>query len=135
MKFINILAIIIILAFTAAAQKPDDILATATGHTFRVKDLSEDTRKIIADVPANLAKGRTDLLGQMLNQRALNIEAKSLNTTGGKLIAAEKAKAANPTEDQIKAVYDANRSVVGDRTTPDAPRPPHPPAVPVGPLC
>ena len=116
MKFINILAIVVILAFTAAAQKPDDILATATGHTFRVKDLSEDTRKIIANVPANLAKGRSDLLGQMLNQRALNIEAKSLNTTGGKLIAVEKAKALNPTEEQIKAVYNANRTVIGERT-------------------
>ena len=116
MKFINILAIVVILAFTAAAQKPDDILATATGHTFRVKDLSEDTLKIIANVPANLAKGRSDLLGQMLNQRALNIEAKSLNTTGGKLIAVEKAKALNPTEEQIKAVYNANRTVIGERT-------------------
>ncbi len=116
MKFINILALLVVLAFSALAQKPDDVLATTTGHTFRLKDLSADTQKTVAGVPANLAKGRSDLLGQMLNQRALNAEAKALNTTPGKLIAAEKAKAAAPTEEQIKAVYDANRTVIGDRT-------------------
>ncbi|HEX3101921.1 MAG TPA: thioredoxin domain-containing protein, partial [Pyrinomonadaceae bacterium] len=46
----------------------------------------------------------------------LNLEAKALNTTPGKLIAAEKAKVANPTEDAIKAVYEANKTVIGDRT-------------------
>ena len=116
MKFTNIIAIAMLFAVGSFAQKPDDILATATGHTFRVRDLSEDTRKTITEVPTRLTKGRTDLLGQMLNQRAINIEAKSLSKTPGKLIAAEKAKAPNPTEEQIKAVYDANRTVVGDRT-------------------
>ena len=116
MKFTNILVIILIFAFTALAQKPDDILATATGHTFKLKNLSVDTQKVIANVPAALAKGRTDILAQMINQRIVSIEAKALNTTPGKLIVAEKAKAANPTEEQIKAVYNANRTVIGDRT-------------------
>ncbi len=116
MKFIKILASIFILTFSTLAQKPDDVLATATGHTFHFKDLSADTQKTVAAIPAQLAKGRSDLLGQMLNQRALNAEAKALNTTAGKLIAAERAKAANPTEEQIKAVYDANRTVIGERT-------------------
>ena len=116
MKFLNILAFIVILAFSVLAQKPEDLLATATGHTFHLKDLSAETQKMVAGVPANLAKGRADLLGQMLNQRALNAEAKALNTTPGKLIVAEKTKAANPTEEQIKTVYEANRTVIGDRT-------------------
>ena len=116
MKFNNIFAIILVFAFSALAQKPDDILATATGHTFKLKNLSEDTQKVIANVPAALAKGRTDILAQMINQRIVSIEAKALNTTPGKLIVAEKAKAANPTEEQIKAVYNANRTVIGDRT-------------------
>ena len=116
MKLINIFAFIIIFTLASLAQKPDDVLATATGHTFRAKDLSAETQKIMTQVPARLAKLRTEILGQMLNQRAIGIEAKSLNITPGKLISAEKAKVAAPTEDAIKAVYEANRTVIGDRT-------------------
>ena len=116
MKLINILALIVIFTFAALAQKPDDILATATGHTFKVKDLSAETQQIITEVPARIAKLRTEIFGQMINQRLIAIEAKSLNRTPGKLIVAEKAKAPNPTENAIKAVYEANRIVIGSRT-------------------
>ncbi len=116
MKLINIFAFIIIFTLASLAQKPDDVLATATGHTFRAKDLSAETQKIMTQVPARFAKLRTEILGQMLNQRVIGIEAKSLNITPGKLISAEKAKVAAPTEDAIKAVYEANRTVIGDRT-------------------
>ncbi len=116
MRFFFSAIFLLVLSFAAFAQKPDDVLATATGHAFRLRDLSAETQKMVAEVPARLAKGRTDILGQMLNQRAITIEAKALNTTPGKLIAAEKAKAPNPTEEAIKVVYDANRTVIGDRT-------------------
>ena len=116
MRFFFSAIFLLVLSFAAFAQKPDDVLATATGHAFRLRDLSAETQKMVAEVPARLAKGRTDILGQMLNQRAITLEAKALNTTPGKLIAAEKAKAPNPTEEAIKVVYDANRTVIGDRT-------------------
>ena len=116
MKFTNILAFIFFFALAVFAQKPDDVLATATGHTFRFRDLSSDMQATVAEMPAQTKKARTEILGQLLNERAIRIEAKSLNISPGRLIANEKAKIPNPTEETIKAVYEANRTVVGDRT-------------------
>ena len=116
MKFINILALFFILAFTVAGQKPDDIIATATGHVFRFRDLSPETQKITAEMPVRIAKARTEILGQLLNQRVVELEAKSQNISSGKVILNEKAKVASPSEAEIKAVYDANKAAIGDRT-------------------
>lgn len=116
MKLTNILALIFILTLTAVAQKPDDTLATATGHVFRLRDLSPEIQKTVAEMPVSIAKARTDILGQLINHRVLNAEAKSLNISPGKLIALEKAKVPNPSEAEIKAVFDANQSSLGDRT-------------------
>lgn len=65
---------------------------------------------------ATVAKARTSLFEQMINQRLVEIEAKSLGKSTFGLIAAEKAKVVRPTEAQIKAVYDANRESLGDKT-------------------
>jgi protein-disulfide isomerase len=96
----------------ASAQKPDDILATATGHTIRFRDLSDDTQKLVADVPARTAKFRSDLLGQMMNDRALAAEAKERGTEPAKLVAAERAKVPNPSEADIQAIMNANQSAL-----------------------
>ncbi|HEY2846817.1 MAG TPA: thioredoxin domain-containing protein [Pyrinomonadaceae bacterium] len=96
----------------ASAQKPDDILATATGHTIRFRDLSDDTQKIVADIPARTAKFRSDLLAQMMNERALAAEAKERSTEPAKLIAIERAKVPDPSEADIQAVIKANQSAL-----------------------
>lgn len=107
---------ILILSLSAAAQKPDDVLATATNHVFRLSDLSEQTRAAAASMSATIAKARSNLFEQMINQRLVEIEAKSLGKSTFALIAAEKAKVARPTEAQIKAVYEANREALGNKT-------------------
>jgi protein-disulfide isomerase len=99
---------------SVVAQKPDDILATANGHTIRFRDLSDDTQKIVADVPARTAQFRSDLLAQMMNERALDAEAKAAGTTPGKLIATERAKVPAPSEADIQAVIAANQSALAD---------------------
>lgn len=116
MKFINILALLFILAYTVAAQKPDDILATATGHVFHFRDLPPETQKSAAEMPARIAKARTEILGQLLNQRVVELEAKSQNISSGKVILNEKTKVASPSEAEIRAVYAANKAAIGDRT-------------------
>jgi len=65
------------LASAAVAQKPDDLLATANGHKIYFRDLSPDTQKLVADMPARTAKFRSDILTQMMNERALASEAKA----------------------------------------------------------
>jgi len=116
MNRISAIFTILILALSVAAQKPDDVLATATNHVFRLSDLSEQTKAVVASMSATVAKARGNLFEQMINQRLVEIEAKSLGKSTFALIAAEKAKVARPTEAQIKAVYDANREALGDKT-------------------
>lgn len=100
------------LACVIAAQKPDDLLATANGHKIYFRDLSPDTQKVVADIPARIAKFRAEILTQMMNERALTAEAKSAGSTPAKLIAAEKAKVAAPSEAEIQAVIDGNQAAL-----------------------
>lgn len=117
MRSVTTIIFILLLAFAAAAQKPDDVLATATGHTFRIRDLSPETQKLIAGAPANYAKMRTDLYDQFVTMRLLQAEAALRNATANQVVLAERAKVTqNPTEAEIKAVYDANRDQIGNQT-------------------
>jgi|SRR6478672_2398959 len=100
------------LASAAVAQKPDDLLATANGHKIYFRDLSPDTQKLVADMPARTAKFRSDILTQMMNERALAAEAKAAGSTPAKLINAEKAKIAAPSEAEIQAVIDGNQAAL-----------------------
>lgn len=109
MRPFYVFILLCVLSIAAAAQKSDDILATATGHTFKVRDLSADTQKDVADMPANMPKARTALLDQMVSQRVLDAEAKTRGITVAKFIADEKAKVKDPTEAEIKQVTDANQ--------------------------
>src|SRR5438445_1652411 len=95
-------------ATVCLAQKTDDILATATGHTFRLRDLSADTQKDVANLPVNIPKARVALLDQMVSQRVFDAEAKARGVTVSKLVANEKAKVKDPTDAEIQTVLDAN---------------------------
>ena len=123
MRSINIVFFIIICAFAAFGQKPDDILATSKGHEIRLRDLPQDIQKIVADYPANLPKSRSSLFDQMINEKVLDLEAKERGVTAGRLIANEKAKLPAPTEAEIKATYDAQRSAIGQRTLDEVRKP------------
>jgi hypothetical protein len=52
MKIIFTHFLFVIFAFSIFAQKPGEVLATANGQTFTVKNLSPETQKIYADLPA-----------------------------------------------------------------------------------
>jgi len=115
MRAVKIGLTIIILAFAAFGQNPDDIIATATGHTVRFRDLPGDIQTA-ATVHSNPSRVRSALLDEMINQRVLALEAKGRGVSSGRLIATEKAKAAAPTEAEIRAVYNAKRDVIGTRS-------------------
>lgn len=116
MKFIKFFILVFFLAYSIAAQKPDDVLAKAAGHTFRVRDLSAETQATVSSLPTRVFAIRAAVLDQIVNERLLDAEAKILGVSAGKLLASEKAKIAKPTEVEIKAVYDANRQALGDLT-------------------
>lgn len=120
MKLTFAFLILIILAFVAAAQKADDILATATGHTFRLKDLSPDVQKDVAELPSRLPLARTTLLDQLVSQRVFDAESKARGITAARLVAAERAKAPDPSPAEIKTVLDANQAQLAGLTPEEA---------------
>ena len=107
---------LVILTVSALGQKPDDTLATVAGKPIKLSDLGPEVQQAVSGLPTRLFATRTAILDQMVNQRLLDAEAKATGSSAGKLIAAEKAKVANPTEAEIKTVYDANREALGDQT-------------------
>jgi hypothetical protein len=109
MKISFVIVAFVFLSITTFGQKAEDVLATATGHTFKLRDLSPETQKNVADFPVNLGRGRVAVLDQMVSQRVYEAEAKSRGTTLGKLITDIKAKVPDPTDAEIKTVIDANQ--------------------------
>jgi len=119
MKFFAIAAVMtaaLCLTTAVSAQKPDEILATSTGHKYTLNDLSPEIREQAANMPALIKKARTAVLDEMLSSRALQLEAAAQNLTPGKLIANTRAKVPAPSEAEIKAVYDKNKDSLGDAT-------------------
>lgn len=113
-------AVVFLISFTTTAQKPDDILATSTGHTYRVSSLSAETQNDLAEMPGRVSKGRTSLLEQMIAQRVLDAEAAARGVTRGRLMAEEKAKVPDPSEDEIKTVLEANQEALSKMTAQQA---------------
>lgn len=116
MKPLFSISAIFFFAFAAAAQKPMDVLATATGHSIKLSDLSQEIQKAVTDLPTAISKQRADLLNQMIYQRLLDLESRAQNVSVGQLILKEKKKVADPPETEIKAVYDANQSALAGKS-------------------
>lgn len=113
MRVKSLFLLILVLPVCAFGQRPTDILATTTLKPFRVGDLSAEAQAALAQVPADTARIRSALLDQVLNAQAADIEARTRGISAGKLVALEKAKVPQPSEAEIKAVYDANRDEIG----------------------
>lgn len=116
MKFILTLIALSLFAVCLLAQKPDEVLATATDLTFTPTALSENSRKLFVDQKGILASERSALLSQMITGLLLESEAKSRDGTSDSIVAAELKKIANPTEAEIKAIFDANKASFAERT-------------------
>src|SRR5437667_4567673 len=118
---IKIPFLFLLLTVSAFGQKASETLATATGHTFTVSNLSAEAQDAYAKLPAVIADARKQLLAQMVGAILLENEAKARSTTVAALMNAETAKIKDPTEVEIKAVYDANQAALADKP-PDAAR-------------
>ena len=106
------------MSFGTFAQKADDVLATAAnGRKFTAENLSSEVQALYLKSAERIAKARTALLEQQIVDILLETEAAARKTNADKLLETEvKSKVAAPTDAQIKAVYDANRASVGDKT-------------------
>lgn len=116
MKFFFGLLLTTLLTVSPFAQKPDEVLATATGLTFTTNSLSENVRKMYLGREVAVAVERSRLVMSLASEILLEAEAKSAGTTGDALITAEIKKVTEPTAAEIKTVYDANKAAFGDST-------------------
>ena len=109
MKFITAIFCLLIPAFTVLAQKPVDVLATATDKTFTAADLDIQTQQIIQNRQKIIADARIELFAGQVSEQLLAKEAEARKTTVEKLLETEiKSKIPDPSAAQIQAVYDAN---------------------------
>lgn len=115
MKLIAVIVSSLIAFQYIAAQQPQQALATAAGRSFYSSDLSPDAQKLLANSEQLISNERARLLSQMIADAVLDLEAKERKLTVSQLIDAEQAKAAAPTDAQIRAVYDANAATLGNR--------------------
>lgn len=115
MKLFFTVVFLFLVSLVAFAQKPDDVLATATGRSWTIKDLSPEAREAQATFAAKVASVRKQLLSQMLGESLIEVEAKSRNITALAVVKAEAKKVKDPTPAEIKAVYDANQAQLGGR--------------------
>jgi len=109
------LAIIFFLLSSTLVGQTAETIATATGRTFTSADLSSEARSEFTNQKKALENTRTQLLGQMIAQELLDIEAKGAGSTREKLLAAQRSKVSQPTAAQIQAVYEQNQSALGGR--------------------
>lgn len=116
MKFSSVI-LLLFLSFNAYAQKSGEILATANGQNYTAADLAPEVRQEYENLPKTIANIRQSLLEQQISDILFEREAAAQKITVEKLIEREiKSKIAAPTDREIKAVYDANRAAVGDKT-------------------
>jgi protein-disulfide isomerase len=112
----------ILLAFSTLSvvgQTSSDVLARANGREYTRSDLPAEYRELLDRVPSMTREARKQLLEQLVEDRLLEDAAKRAGTDRVALLASLKASIKAPSEATIKATYDANRSVIGDRTLAD----------------
>ena len=107
--------IFLLIPAVLSAQVPDAVLASAKGKTFTQSVLSQDGQKAFANQKAEIESTRASLLSQMIAEALLELEAKAAGSTPDKLVDGARAKVPDPPAAQIQAVYDANRSALGNR--------------------
>jgi len=107
----------VFLSLNVFAQKADDVLATANNQNFTAKDLAPELREAFVNLPKAVAEMRKALLEQQIADVLIEAESTTRKISRQKLVATEiTAKIPAPTDAQIKAVYDANRESIGDKT-------------------
>lgn len=115
MKPLFSLLLITLFSFTLFAQT-DEILATANGRNYTVQDLPPNVADAYGKLPSIISGLRTELLARQIAGILFETEAAARKMTVDALIESEmKKRVAEPTAQQVQAVYDANRDSIGNR--------------------
>lgn len=117
MKFFIALFYTLVFSLTLLAQTNTEILATISGgQKITVAELPPDLREAYKQRNTKTAQMRQQILTQMIVETLLESEAAARRIDVEKLSEEIRTKAAAPTEAQIKAVYNTNKTKIGDRS-------------------
>ena len=117
MKFIAVAFCLIIFSFALFGQTSEQVLAIADGQKFAVKDLPPNVREQYEKLSAIVAARRKELLTQQMVETLLEQEAAARKISVDALLEKEvSSKVPNPKDGDIEAVYNANRSAIGNKT-------------------
>ena len=116
----SLLLVILFTAATAFAQIKPEVLATSTAANFTADSLTPEAREAWDKRDDAIAEARTHLLSEMIVDRLFELEAKARGTTVDKMTAEVAGKVAEPTAQQIQAVYDASRDQLGGASQDEA---------------
>lgn len=103
-------------ATPAATQTPvsNKPLAVVNNQQITLADIDPQVRASIENLDKDVADVRKRVLDLQIGQILLEAEAKKRNTTNEALVKAEiSSKIADPTEEEIKNIFEANRSYFG----------------------
>ncbi|MCA1635217.1 MAG: thioredoxin domain-containing protein [Acidobacteria bacterium] len=88
-----------------------DVLASVNGIKISAPDFSPEVRRRAGELRQQVIEARRRELDLQINSKLLDAEAKKRGVTAAKVVEAEIiAKAAEPTEAEAQAFYDANRA-------------------------
>jgi hypothetical protein len=88
-----------------------NVLAVVNGIKITKQDQSIDTRTAVSLAQEAVIAARSQALGQLINKRLLEAEAKRRSLTPEKLLELEvNSKIVQPTEDEARAFYNLNKS-------------------------
>lgn len=107
-------------AFAAAfAQAGVDVIATTKSHTFTAADLSPEVQKLWTGRADQIRTARSRLFERMVNDKLLELEAKASGKTAEVLVTERLKAVPDPTEEQIKAVYETNKAALANSALAD----------------
>lgn len=100
---------------TPPVAAPPGALAVVNGQTVTLADLDPKVREVVEGFEANLPNLRRDALNARINTLVLESEAQKRKVTVEQLMDAEVNNlVTDPTEAEVKAIYDANKQQLGD---------------------
>lgn len=100
---------------TTAAPPPPGALAVVNGQAITLTDLDPKVREVVEGFEKNMPSLRRDALDARINTILLENEAQKRKVTGDQLMDAEVNNLiTDPTEADVKAVYDASKQQIGD---------------------
>jgi protein-disulfide isomerase len=115
-KLVIILSIFFLASIFVFGQNGDQVLGRANGFSFTVNDLfPTQLRDAFAQMNETIAKKRQESLEVWIGEMLIETEAKSKKILVNNLLNVEVyRKVLNPTEAQIKQLFEENKSQLGD---------------------